>query len=156
MRRKDREITDLNEIIDVMRKCDVCRLALNDEDGFPYVIPLNFGLDCEGENIKLYFHSALEGKKLDLIRRDSRAAFEMDCSHELKYFPEKAMCTMNFMSVCGRGTVELLDADRKADVMARVMAQYHPDGNAKYNPAVLEKTAVYCLTVTEITGKRKG
>ena len=43
MRRSDREITDLKEIVEIMRKCDVCRLALND-DGYPYIIPLNFGM----------------------------------------------------------------------------------------------------------------
>ena len=43
MRRKDREVTDLSEIIEIMKNCDVCRLALND-DGFPYILPLNFGM----------------------------------------------------------------------------------------------------------------
>ena len=42
MRRKDREITDFNEIINIIKKCDVCRIALNDKD-FPYIVPLNFG-----------------------------------------------------------------------------------------------------------------
>jgi len=28
MRRKDREVTDLSEIIEIMKNCDVCRLAL--------------------------------------------------------------------------------------------------------------------------------
>jgi len=54
MRRKDREVTDLSEI---MKNCDVCRLALND-DGFPYILPLNFGMAVNGEKITLYFHSA--------------------------------------------------------------------------------------------------
>ncbi len=36
MRQKDREITDFNEIVEVMKNCDVCRLALND-DGYQAV-----------------------------------------------------------------------------------------------------------------------
>lgn len=55
MRRKDREISDFDEIIEVIKKCDVCRIALND-DGFPYVVPLNFGLDVQDGNVFLYFH----------------------------------------------------------------------------------------------------
>ena len=54
MRQKNREITDLVEIIEVMRGCDVCRLGLNDEDGFPYVIPLNFGMEVTDGKIRLY------------------------------------------------------------------------------------------------------
>ena len=46
MRRKDREITDFNEMLEIMKKCDVCRIALNDEE-FPYIVPLNFGLDIQ-------------------------------------------------------------------------------------------------------------
>lgn len=42
MRRKDREITDFDEMIKIIEKCDTCRLALNDEE-YPYIVPLNFG-----------------------------------------------------------------------------------------------------------------
>lgn len=44
MRRKDREITDFDEIVAIMRKCDVCRIAVNDGDT-PYIVPMNFGLE---------------------------------------------------------------------------------------------------------------
>ena len=81
MRRKDREITDFHEIIEIIKKCDVCRIALNDEE-FPYIVPLNFGLDVEGEQVYFYFHAAMEGKKLELIEKDNRATFEMDCDHK--------------------------------------------------------------------------
>ena len=42
MRRSDREITDEQELLQVISECDVCRLALNDEE-VPYILPLNFG-----------------------------------------------------------------------------------------------------------------
>ena len=79
MRRKDREVTDLSEIIEIMKNCDVCRLALND-DGFPYILPLNFGMAVNGDKITLYFHSALEGYKVGLIQKDNRASFEICCN----------------------------------------------------------------------------
>lgn len=42
MRRSDREITDFNEIVDVLRRADTIRLGLHD-DPYPYVVPLSFG-----------------------------------------------------------------------------------------------------------------
>jgi nitroimidazol reductase NimA-like FMN-containing flavoprotein (pyridoxamine 5'-phosphate oxidase superfamily) len=66
MRRKNRELTDLSEIIEIMKNCDVCRLALNDDD-FPYILPLNFGIAVNEDKITLYFHSALEGYKVGLM-----------------------------------------------------------------------------------------
>ena len=59
MRRKDREITDFDEMMKIIAKCDTCRLALFDDE-FPYIVPLNFGTDVEEGQLYLYFHSAKE------------------------------------------------------------------------------------------------
>ena len=155
MRRQDREITDFNEIVAVMRQCDVVRLGLKDEDGYPYILPLNFGMDVIDDQITFYFHSALEGKKVNLIRDDNRATFEMDCNHQLQYFPERGMCTMAFESVMGRGYIEMVEDDKKEYALSQIMEQYHPEGQTYYNPAAMPRTMVYCLKVTEMTGKRK-
>lgn len=82
MRRSDREITDFQELITVMRGCDVCRLALHDEP-YPYILPLNFGLEVDGETVRLYFHGANTGTKYDLIAKNPNVAFEMDRGHAL-------------------------------------------------------------------------
>lgn len=68
MRRADREIKDFDEIIQIIKKCDVCRIAMNDGE-FPYIVPLNFGVDVQGKQVYLYFHGALEGKKIDLMKK---------------------------------------------------------------------------------------
>ena len=94
MRRSDREIKDFDEIIEVINKCDVCRLAINDGD-YPYIVPLNFGLQVENDMPVLYFHGALEGKKYELIEKDNRASFEMDCGHEFILNDEK-MTSVDF------------------------------------------------------------
>ena len=60
MRRNDREITEFSEMTDVMKRCDVCRLALNDEDGYPYLLPLNFGMEeTDGRVTVSYTHLTL-------------------------------------------------------------------------------------------------
>ena len=155
MRQKNREITDFNEKIEVMKKCDVCRLALND-DGYPYIIPLNFGMSVEGKKVTLYFHSALEGYKVDLMKRDNRASFEMDCNHLLQYFEDKGYCTMSYESIIGKGKIRILNPDEKMNALRKLMAQYHNgDENKYFNPATVERTLVYALDVEEIAGKRK-
>lgn len=60
MRRSNREIKDLTEIIDLMKRRYVCRPALNDAE-YPYILPLNFAMETEGGIVTLYFHSASEG-----------------------------------------------------------------------------------------------
>lgn len=154
MRRKDREITDFNEIIEIIKKCDVCRIALNDED-FPYIVPLNFGLDVQGEQVFFYFHAAMEGKKLDLIAKDNRATFEMDCDHKFILYEERMSCTMGYASVIGHGTIETVKDEDKYEALKILMRQYHAE-DFKFNTDMIKVTTVLKMTVTDMTGKRRN
>lgn len=69
---------------------------------------LNFGLHVDGDKVELYFHCAKEGTKLDLIRQDNRATFEMDCGHRFIMYEERMSCTMGYESVIGHGTIEFV------------------------------------------------
>ena len=65
MRRSDREITDLGEILSIINDCKVIHLAMVD-DGEPYLLPLNFGYSYENGAFSFFCHSAREGRKLDI------------------------------------------------------------------------------------------
>lgn len=159
MRRKDREITNFSEMIDVMKRCDVCRLALNDEEGYPYILPLNFGLEETDSKVILYFHGAKEGRKYDLIRKDQRASFEMDCSHQLVLSEKEdgCQCTMEYESVIGRGKIDILPDAEKKKALDLLMKQYYPDRTEGFvfRPEVMAMTEVFCLKVECMTGKRR-
>lgn len=154
MRRKDREITDMDEILSIIRKCDVCRLALFDEE-YPYIIPLNFGFSYEDRQLKLYFHGAKEGKKLDLISRNPKAAFEMDCSHELLTGPDACDYTMNYESVCGNGSIRVLNPDCAEFALRQLMKQYTDKEDLSFKEAAVKAVAVLELTVDHIYGKSR-
>lgn len=151
MRRSDREVTDRNEMIRIMEKCEVCRLALNDE-GYPYILPLNFGMLVKEDSIELYFHGALEGRKYELIGRDNRASFEMDCGHQLVTDEEQGSCTMNYESVIGRGFVEIVPEEEKYEGLCILMKHYHK-ADFPFSKKVMPHTTVFKLVVTEMTGK---
>ena len=74
MRRKDREISDFDEMIEVIKKCDVCRIAMQGEE-YPYMVPLNFGMEVEDSQVTLYFHGAMEGRKYELLALRSYAVY---------------------------------------------------------------------------------
>lgn len=149
MRRSDREIKDFDKLINVIDKCEVCRLALFDEE-YPYILPLNYGYSVTGNQITLYFHGAKEGKKHDLISINNKAGFEMDCSHKL--VEKDGMCTMEYESIIGSGLIEPVGEDDKLEAMNILMANYHKD-DMKYNTAVLQHVTMYKLNVQNITGK---
>lgn len=154
MRRSDREISGLDALVQVMERCDVCRLALNDEGGYPYILPLNFGMAVEDGKVTLYFHGANEGTKYDLIRKDNRASFEMDCAHRLVLDEEKGNCTMEYESVIGRGRVEIVpDAEKQAAL--RILMAHYREPDFPYSPAAVPRTTVMKLVVEQMTGKRR-
>ena len=65
----------------------------------------------------MYFHGAMEGTKYDLIEKDNRASFEMDCEHKLVTEVEHGSCTMDYESVIGQGRVEMLSDDEKYNAL---------------------------------------
>ena len=67
MRRKDREVTDLNQIFDIVSRCSVAHVGMTDH-GKPYVVALNFGYERKGDSLILYFHSAYEDSERKPVR----------------------------------------------------------------------------------------
>jgi len=78
MRRNEREIYDREEMEAIIQRAQVCRIGLSEKD-VPYIVPMDFGY----EGNCLYFHCASEGKKLDMIRQNSKVCFEMDIDHQM-------------------------------------------------------------------------
>ena len=155
MRRADREIADFDEMCRVLAACDVCRIALTDDER-PYILPLNFGMKTDGRALTLYFHGAESGRKYELIDRDPRASFEADCSHRLVLDPDRMMCTMEYESVIGGGIISyVVDRDEKMRALALIMEHYG-HGDFPINEKTAEVTRVFKLEVETMTGKRRA
>lgn len=153
MRRSDREVKEFKDIVAIMEKCDVCRIALN-HNGYPYILPLNFGMSVKDNKIELYFHGATEGTKYALIEQDNRASFEMDCGHKLVTEMESGNCTMKYESVIGQGHIEILSDDEKYDALCILMEHYHQE-EFPFNKKIMPSTTVFKLVVEKMTGKMR-
>ena len=78
----------------------------------------------------------------------------MDCAHSLVLDEETKNCTMEYESVIGQGTVEILSDEQKYDALKILMSHYHAE-DFKFNQAVMPQTTVFKLTVNSVTGKRR-
>ncbi|MHC4725814.1 MAG: pyridoxamine 5'-phosphate oxidase family protein [Planctomycetota bacterium] len=151
MRRKDQEINDIAAIEDIIRKAQVCRLALS-ENGQPYIIPLCFGY----KNITLYFHTALEGKKLDILRKNNNVCFEIDTDRELVKGKKACNCSMKYRSVIGFGKAELIeDIELKRKALNIIMQNYY-EGFFKYPDVSIQNTVIIKVEIESMTGKKLG
>lgn len=153
MRRKDREVTAPSEIAEIMSRCGILRLAMN-TDTVPYILPVNFGMEPDG--LTLYIHGAMNGTKYEVLKMDSRASFEMDCSTELELNTEDHECSMTYESVIGWGVIdELTNENDKRHALKMLMKQYHAE-DFPFSDGPLPRTRVLRLTVQQRTAKRRG
>ncbi|MCL2051895.1 MAG: pyridoxamine 5'-phosphate oxidase family protein [Lachnospiraceae bacterium] len=154
MRRSDREITDKAEILKIIEKCDVCRLAFADND-IPYIVPVNFGFEHTNGRLILYFHGANEGKKHDIIAKNPIACFEMDCSHRLIEAEEAAGYTMEYESVIGNGKISYItEKSEKIGALKLLMKQYAKEKIFSFPDHVIDSVTVFKLDALEFTDKR--
>lgn len=152
MRRKDREITDLEKIAGIMQACQAASIAFG---GAPYVIPMSYGFAQENGRFTLYMHGAGEGEKIRRIQADPRAAFAMFTGNAICGSGDMACSyTTSFDSVCGSGTIRIVeDAQEKRAGLAAIMAHYAPGRAFDYDGKMLQATCVMALDVEAISGK---
>ena len=108
MRRKDREVTELNELKQIIDQCKVCRIAMQDEAGL-YIVPMNFGYTFDNNQLILFFHSAKEGRKINALKENSDVCFEMDCNHSLITANVTCNYGYSFKSIIGNGKAVFID-----------------------------------------------
>ena len=156
MRRKDREIVDRDGLRSIIERADACRLAFA-AGGTPYIVCLNFGYEWKTEFPVLYFHCAREGRKLDMMRANSRVCFEIDIGHELVTGSAPCDWGMLYESVVGYGMLgEVLgDAERRRG-LDRILRHYGWDGEGTYGPDSIRATTILALRADELCGKRKS
>ncbi len=150
MRRKDREMhTDFAwKIVD---KCEYAVLAMADTDGSPYCIPISICRD--GSSV--YFHCALQGKKLDLLRENPKIC--LTCVGDTHRMADKF--TTEYESAVIMGTAsEVLQDCEKIHALRLLCERHTPANMHTFEEAIarsLSNTGIWKINVSQITGKRK-
>ncbi|MCI9120899.1 MAG: pyridoxamine 5'-phosphate oxidase family protein [Oscillibacter sp.] len=155
MRRRDREVTDPARIREIVAACTCCRLGLC-SGGRAYIVPLNFGFTEEAGRYTFYFHSAPEGRKIDLLRSTGWAAFEMDTGHETVPAPTACGYSARYQCVMGEGPVTLLETPaEKMRGLHAILAHVTGADQWDFDPAALENTLVFRLEAESLSCKAK-
>jgi nitroimidazol reductase NimA-like FMN-containing flavoprotein (pyridoxamine 5'-phosphate oxidase superfamily) len=147
MRRKEQEITNRTAIEEIIRRSPVCRLALS-EDGCPYIVPLCFGYRDKA----LYFHTAQEGKKLRILKKNNRVCFEFDIIHELVRSEEPCKWGMKYLSVVGFGHAMLIE-DLESKKRALDIIMQHYGAPCVYREEAVHRAEIIKVEIEHMTGK---
>jgi uncharacterized protein len=156
MRRKDREITDIDEKLEIIAKCKVCRIGLS-ENNFPYIVSLNYGFSYDDDKLALYFHCAAEGKKIDIIKKNNNACFEIDCDTKLIEGTKACDYSYEFRSIIGFGKIIFLETKEEKIIGLNYLMKQQTGKDIKhdYNEKELNKIVVLRMSVDEFSGKWK-
>ena len=153
MRRSDRELRDPGQLLEIIDACKVFRLAMAAE-GRPYLVPLNFGYAYEGGQFEFYFHSALQGRKLDLLRQNPQVCFELDCGHQLQEAGEACGYSYFYESIVGAGRLEPVeDPAEKREALGCIMAHYTGRADWAFPQQALQQVLVLRLEVSQLSCK---
>jgi nitroimidazol reductase NimA-like FMN-containing flavoprotein (pyridoxamine 5'-phosphate oxidase superfamily)/GNAT superfamily N-acetyltransferase len=149
MRRKEQEIRDPALLQAILEQATICRIAMVD-DGEPYIVPMNYGYagGC------LYMHTAQEGRKIDLLRRNPRVCFEVELGVEV--VPNERACgwATQYTSVIGYGTVAFVPPEAVRDALDVLMQRHSGRGGWSYQDKALDRVLVLRLEIESMTGKR--
>lgn len=153
MRRKDREVTDAQKIRAVIEACQCCRLGFCDGEK-AYIVPLNFGYEEKEGKYIFYFHSAKEGRKIDLIEKTHYAAFEMDANMEIYGKDTACSYAARFQSVMGGGKVDFVESEGEKIFALRAIMRHHTGREDwRFEEKMLRSVRVFKLEVEELSCK---
>ena len=154
MTKRERQITDEAQIRNILDTGKVLHLGLA-VDNEPYVVPMNYGYAFEGEKLVIYLHSAVRGKKLDMIRANPKVFFEIDC--DLTPFEGELPCQygLSYSSVMGKGTARIVeDVEEKKKAMTLLM-KTQTGKDFSFEDRLVSIVTVIRVDVSQYTAKHR-
>lgn len=153
MRRQKREIKDMAEICRVVNECSVCRLGLNDK-GSVYIVPMNFGYTCKEERLTFYFHCAKVGRKMEVLKENSKVCVELDCRHGLVQADMPCSHSYRYASLIGSGTAYVEeDVEEKLKALQIIMKHQTGKDFDNFEEKWIHATAVIKVELEEYACK---
>lgn len=152
--RREREITDLEQIIKILEKENIIHIGLVDGDE-PYVVPMNYGFTMEDGKLTLYLHGATEGKKINLMRANPKVFFSIES--DITAFSGNVACQYgtSYSSIMGKGTAKILDdvEEKKSGLSIFMKSQTGLD--FEFNDRMVSAVAVIRIDVSDYTAKHR-
>lgn len=147
MRRKDRLIAK-TETLDILQKGEYGVLSTVSNQNEPYGVPVNY---CCQDNF-IYFHCALEGKKIDNLNNNAAVSFCVVGKTEIrsdKFTTKFESCIINGLAS------EAIDAEKQR-ALVKLVEKYSPNFISEgmdYIKHLNDKVKVFKISLDCISGK---
>lgn len=154
MTRREREVTDLNIVKGFLDKGKVVHLGLCDGDQ-PYVVPMNYGYTLENGKLTLYLHGATTGYKYDVIARNPKVSFSIEC--DVQGFQGKVACQYGtaYSSVFGKGIIRMLEDVSEKEEALRLFMKTQTGLDFAFHEKLVSVVNVMRVDVDTYTAKQR-
>ena len=152
MTRREREITDINKIIEILDKAKIAHIGLVDGDE-PYVVPMNYGYVMNDGKLTIYLHGARRGRKLDVMRANPKVFFEAEC--DLQPFEGDIACRYGiaYSSVMGKGIATIVDDVEEKKKALSILMKTQTGKDFEFEDKMVAFVSVIRIDVSEFTAK---
>ena len=147
-------VTDPEQIRHILDSGKVLHLGLS-VNNEPYVVPMNYGYTMEDGKLVIYLHSAVKGRKLEMIRTNPKVSFSIDCDR--MPFEGRVPCQygMVYSSIMGRGTATLVeDPEDKMEAMS-ILMKTQTGKDFTFNERLVSIVTVIRIDVAEYSAKHR-
>ncbi len=149
MRRAERKLsTDATHSI--LHKGEYGILSTTSNDGIPYGVPINFCVIDQA----IYFHCAMEGRKLSNIDENQNVSFCV--VGNTKILPEKFGTQYESVILSGKA-LEVFGKDKQKGLegLLQKYSPAHMDNGLQYIKQLIDKTKVFKIAIEELSGKAR-
>ena len=154
MTKREREVTDLGEILQILDKSMVVHVAMIDGDE-PYMVPMNYGYTMEDGKLTLYLHGALKGRKIDVLRANPKVFFSMECDQQSFDGPVACRFGMAYASVMGAGKAEILEDVEEKKAGLSILMKTQTGRDFTFDDKMVSIVSVIRITADYYTAKKR-
>ena len=149
MTKRELQITDEGQIRSILDTAKVLHLGMCVENE-PYVVPMNYGY-----TLVFYLHSAVRGKKLDMLRENPRVFVELDCDWMPFEGEKPCQYGLSYSSLMGRGNARIIeDVSEKIEAM-KLLMKTQTQKDFEFNERLVSIVTVIRIDVEEYSAKHR-
>ena len=155
MTRREQQVTDINEIIEILEKSKVVHIGMIDGDE-PYVVPMNYGYTLEDGKLIIYLHGARRGRKNDVLRENPKVFFEMCC--DITPFEGEVACKygITYASIMGRGVATLVEDVEEKKKALSILMKTQVNKDFDFEDKLTTVVSIIRIDTLEFTAKKRN